>query len=333
MSLLALIATLAGGSNPDPEPEPPTAPVSLLHSTNAAVLDWEQATPLVLLSQLAGYSELREQDDIIYDPGATDPARRWCFYFSAMVGTSSRIWVIHSADGIEWTNPVFCFFGQDPSITQTLNPNPVAYRDDQGRLVLFCENNATNEVDAWTSTDGTTWTLEKASAIPRSGESSGWDHFLTGSPNARHDGTNFIVGYEGIQDVPTRIETFSVAWGTTPTTLVKSPNTPVVDPTATPGLADTSVVSDAIYMNPAGDRIFLGCHRGTLSAGPDSMWRMVTSNMDPTTWAPGDFTVVGGMADPTHRGDFTIDAYHGLVVTKGESGAATSMVTVPLVTP
>src|SRR5690606_26728187 len=99
------------------------------------------------------------------------------------------------------------------------------------------------------------------------------------------------------------------------------------------GLANTSIVSDAIWLNPAGDRIFLGCHRGTLGGGTDSMWRMTTTNLDPTTWQQGDFTVVGGMADPTHRGDFTLDAYHGRVVTKGESGSATSMVTLPLIAP
>lgn len=329
MSLLALLASQTTSPGPGPDPDPtPTVPVSLLHSTTTATLDWTDTQNLVLVSQLAGYDSVREQDDIVYDPGASDPARRWCFYFSAMFGASSRVWVMHSPDGIEWTNPVFCFYGQDPSVTQTLEPNPKAYRDGSGRLVLFCENNSTDEVDAYTSLDGVAWTLDKAGAIPRSGASSGWDHFLTGSPNARHDGTKFVVGYEGIQDVPTRIETFSVAWGPTPSTLVKSPSTPVIDPTVTPGLANTSVVSDAIYLNPAGDRIFLGCHRGTLSAGTDSMWRMVTTNLDPTTWQQGDFSVVGGMVDPDRRGDFTLDAYRGLVVTT--PAGTQSLVRLPL---
>lgn len=333
MSLLALLAAHAATGPVDPgDPDPPpvpdlTVPTSTLHSLTGDVLDWGQAQTLVLLSQFPAANDLREQDDIIYDPGATDPNRRWCFYFSVSYGATSRVFVIHSADGEEWTNPVQCFNdGQDPSITQTWEPDPVAYRDGLGRLILFCENNGTSDIDAWASVDGTTWEKIQGGAIVRS---AGWDHSLVGSPNARHDGTRFIVGYEGIRTSPSRIETFSLAWGGTPSTLVKSPNNPIVDPT-TQGLHD-SIVSDALYLSPAGDRVFLGAHSGLSAAQNMTMWRMTTTKTDPTTWTTGDFTTVGGMADPTRRGDFTIDAYRGMVVTTPEGRQ--SMVRLPLVPP
>lgn len=333
MSLLALLAARAvTGPAPDPGPKAPTTvPASMLHSTSQAIIDWGQSSLLVSVSQLPGYSTLREQDDIIYDPAHPDPGKRWCFYFSAMFGSASHVYVMHSPDGTEWTNPVYCFGGQDPSITQTWEPNPVAYRDEQDRLVIFYENNATDQVDAAVSTDGVTWTVVKAGTIPRETGTSGWDHSLTGSPNARHDGTRFIVGYEGIQTSPTHIETFSLAWGATPSTLVKSPHTPIIDPTTMTGLG-TSIVSDAIYLSPSGDRAFLAAHDGRVGgAAVGTMWRMTTTKTDPTTWQAGDFTLIGGMVDPAVKNDLTLDAYHARLVTQPADDL--TIVTAPLVTP
>lgn len=318
MSLLALLA--AGADPPDPV-QPPELPASTIHSATPRGIDWPGAVTLVTKSQTPyTNATLREQDDIILDPGHPDPSRRWCFYFSVNGSSGSQVWVCHSPDGTTWSNPVLCtvagdaFWGEDPSVTQTLtHVNPSAYRDGEGRLILYCENNFTSDIDAYTSTDGVAWTLLAAGVIARSGATSGWDHYLVGSPNARHDGTKFIIGYEGIQTDPGSSETFSVAWGADPAVLTKSPNTPVIDPNTLPGLSE-SIVVDAFWVTPDRTAIMLTAHSGRGDAR--TMWRMRTTNLDPTTWKQSDFTLIdaGGVIDPV-RNDLTADLWHGRLVT------------------
>lgn len=305
MNLLALIASAAT--------DPPTHVGDGIHSTGQVALDWTSAQTIITASAM-GITVLREQSDIIYDPGA-DPSRRWACYASG-----NAIWVAHSADGITWGAPVRCkrdgganMPGEDPSITLTWGPDPVAYRDSAGSLHCFIENNATNCIDALSSTDGINWTTTKASAIDRSG--SPYDADLVGSPNAVHDGTRFIVGYEGIQLSP-REETFSLAWGSTPATLVKSPNNPIVRPTLVAGLGH-SIVTDAIWLTPDGSRAMLAAHDGIGgTSSPASMWRMTTTKTDPTTWTQGDFALIG-MVDAV-RNDLTVDHKNDRFVTAPE---------------
>lgn len=312
MSLLALLAASSSA---------PSAPPSI-HSTGPVALDWANAQILIVASDM-GITALREQSDVIYDPAA-DPSRRWAVYASG-----NALWVAHSADGITWGTPVRCkadggpnMPGEDLTITHTWGPNPVPYRDGDGRLHAFIENGTSGEIDAFSSLDGINWTLTKASAIDRTGA---WDADLVGSPNAVHDGTKFIVGYEGIRLSP-RDETFSVAWGATPATLVKSPANPLVIPREAAGLGN-SIVVDAMWVTPDGARAIITAHDGIGGTFPQTMWRMTTTKTDPTSWVKGDFALLG-MVDPDVRNDLTVDHHGGRFVTAPDDDSV--LVAVPV---
>ena len=131
-----------------------------------------------------------------------------------------------------------------------------------------------------------------------------WDSGLTGSPCGRHDGTQYIVGYEGYKSLE-KAESFGVAVGTSPTSLTKLAGNPIVHPyDHRPPLLE-SVVMDAMWV--ADGLAFISCHSGVMSeTGVVGMWRMVSEKTDPTTWVRGDFELIEqGLITPNVRNDLT----------------------------
>lgn len=313
---------------------PPTPATNNIHSTDNLVIDWTASTTLVSIGQLSGYNHLREQDDIIYDPFETDPDKRWKFYFSAAALSSipsggSDIWVMFSADGETWATPIPCtvggstMVGEDPTVVQTLTTTPIAYRDG-GSLVMFAEN-TTPTVSVYSSTDGVAWTLDEADAIPL-GAGNSWDSDLAGSPCARHDGSQYIVGYEGIY---ANIESTGIAYGSDRTALTKHPGNPIITAYDWGFLGtNASAFIDSMWLNPAGDKVLVSGHSGYDAGSQIRMWRAYTTNLDPTTWALGDFHLIG-MVDYV-RNDLTADRYRDRLITAPANDL--SLVSVPLTT-
>lgn len=313
----------------------PNAPGTVIHSTSHRIIDWTQSTTLVNISQLAGYNHLREQDDIVYDPADPDPDKRWKLYFSAAQLASqpsgtSHIWATFSPDKVTWSTPVPCtvggvtLVGEDPTITQTLSTTPSAYRDS-GQLVMFAENGDEN-INVFSSVDGIAWTLDQQDVLVV-GASGEWDDSLVGSPCARHDGTRYLLGYEGIEY---NVESSGLAYGTSRTSLTKIAANPIL--TAYDwGFTGTnaSAFMDSFWLTPDGSTIQMTGHSGYDAGSQIRMWRAYTTNLDPLTWTLGDFTLIG-MADFV-RNDLTVDWWGDRVVTTLDNDSA--IISAPLKVP
>lgn len=289
------------------------------------VLDWDRARTIVTVADCAGVATLREQDDVIPDPDGPHP---FVFYFTGArtgdVDASSYVWRTTSSDGITWAAPVECtaagvaLRGQDPSIVQTFGAAaPTLYRDGSDLMWMYLENNTSNMVDVLSSTDGVAWTVAAASVIPV-GAGGQWDASLTGSPVARHDGTRFIVGYEGIASE----DGYGLAIGTSATSLTKHAGNPVITPNSL-GVVGTSAFCDSMWV--ADGKVHLTGHSGNTSGL--TMFRASTDNLDPGAWTDADLTLVG-VVDPTVRNDLTADLATARLVTAPTNDL--SLVTVPL---
>jgi hypothetical protein len=69
--------------------------------------------------------------------------------------------------------------------------------------------------------------------------------------------------------------------------------------------ANTSVVVDAWFENDAGNKIVVLAHSGKGAETP-TVWRGVSTVMDPSTWVSGDVATVGSNLS-TIRNDLTLD--------------------------
>lgn len=301
-----------------------------IDAATAGALDWDNAQTLVSVAQISGAVTLREQDDVIYDP--SDSAAPFKLYFTAAFSATpdedSRTYVITSTNGYTWSSPVACtvsgggsLVGQDPSITQTLGAGPVAYRDGSDRLWMFLERNAPySYTDVYSSSDGLVWTLEAQPAIPK-GSGGSWDSDLTGSPVARYDGSEFIVGYEGIGGLN---EASGLAIGANPTALVKHAANPVLTGPAL-GATGTTAFWDAFWLSADGERFMVTGHPGYASGL--TMFRAYTTNLDPTTWTDEDFIYLGTVGPG--REDLTCHLAANLYVTAPPDDL--SLITVPFI--
>lgn len=297
----------------------------------ADVVDGDGGTPL----------SLREQDDILYDPGDSDPARRWKFYFSVVVdedGGQQRpyVWAVFSADGVTWGAPVECQMGspkrssEDPCAVQTLAQPGVMYRDGADKMYMYVEDSASSDIYVYESTDGVNFTQMANNPVITRGGVGTWDHHLVGSPSCRHDGTNYLLGYEGIDTSPGSTELFGLAYGTEPNDLTKLAANPLwlsSDPAVT-----DSIVVDSFFLNETGDRIIFLVHDG-LGNGGTTMFRGVTANLDPLTWVEGDITSVFANVS-TLRNDFTVDHHsdpkRAITTTDTDDEIVTKVVVGPL---
>jgi hypothetical protein len=270
--------------------------------------------PIVDTDDIA-VTSFREQDDIVFDPDDPNledhPERLYKFYFTG-VDPQSRTWVAFSPDGIGWgdyeqTN--ITLGRQDPSIVTKLSATGEVYRD--GSDLMYCYVEAALDVDVFSSTDGITWTLAGEDAIPR-GTSGAWDDALTGSPVARHDGTNFIVGYEGIKAGSPQEDAFGTAVGTVAGTLTKNAANPLFsadDHPAMAGTAKDSVICDAFWLNDARDRVIFVGHT---TSSTRSLWRAYSEELDPTAWDDTSILpLTETLVDQGIRNDITRDNASG----------------------
>jgi hypothetical protein len=269
-----------------------------------------EISPIVDISDITNAQSFREQDDIVYDPNDPNledfPERLYKFYFTAVVSGQSKTYVAFSENGVGWGDYTLTNITngrQDPSIVTKLAAPGEVYRDGDDLMYVYLE--ASSDVDVWSSTDGITWTLVGADAIARGGVGT-WEAVLVGSPNARHDGTNFIVGYEGIAADNT--EGFGTAVGTDPETLTKNAANPLFEAGDHPALSGTaldSVVVDAWFLNDAKDRIIFTGHTTSTTR---AIWRAYTENLDPTTWdGTSILPLTETQVDVGIRNDLTID--------------------------
>lgn len=260
---------------------------------------------LAALADVATATGLREQDNIIHDPNdpnlGTYPEREWKHYYSVQKGAGvHHIYVVFSDDaGATWGEPTKCVMGdtdrisEDPSVVTLFATPGEAHRNGDGDLVLYCEDKTTTTTYAYTSEDGITW-VSLGVAIDFGGDGE-FDELLTGSPVPVFDGTNYIVGYEGIDENAT--ESFGIASGTSPAVLTKSVNNPVwVGSTA------TSIIPDV--MVKVGSRVALFAHSGI--PGVD-VWRGITTETNPLLWESGDITKDPAFDLFTVRNDLTVD--------------------------
>lgn len=272
------------------------------------------ANPIVEVADIVDATSLREQDDIVHDPNdpnlGINPEREYKLYFSAIVSGANKIYVAFSEDGT-YSNPTIQVTDipdghEDPSVTQLLNTRGQIYRDGDDKIYVYMESHDDDEIDVYSSVDGIAFTLVQDSVIAQ-GTAGAWDDTLTGSPVARHDGTNFIVGYEGI--ISTGEEAFGVADGTAAGTLTKKAANPLFQP-ADHTEASTSIVVDAFFKDDAGTAIYFLIHSGQTGA---TSFRAKTTNTDPTTWADLDIVEYGtGPIDSTITNDMTANNAQGL---------------------
>jgi hypothetical protein len=274
-------------------------------------IDMTNAETLVLASSVTNASELREQDSIVHDPDdpnlGTYPEREYKLYFSATVSGDKRIYVAFSADGATFGTPTACTMGgsnrqsEDPSAVTLLATPGQVYRDGSDVMYLYCEDSSTSDVYVYSSTDGMSFTEMSSNPAIARGAATAWDETLVGSPVALHDGTDFIVGYEGIN--ASTVECLGVASGATANGLTKSANNPVWTGAADP-VATNSIVSDTILVSGGVAVVF--AHVGTSGVG--NMFRGVSSVTDPTAWVSGDIVTSGyGDLASTLKNDLTLD--------------------------
>ncbi|WP_139386219.1 hypothetical protein [Arthrobacter sp. P2b] len=284
-----------------------------------------------IVSGVEGASELREQDDIVWDPDDPNldmcPEREFKFYFTAVIEGLSRIYVAFSSDGSTFTAPVRCVMdkddrpSEDPNVTQSLVPRGKVYRDTDGLLYLYVEDKLSSTIFAYSSADGVDFSVLAGNpAIPK-GPSGTWDGYLAGSPIARHDGTQFLIGYEGVEGTnssttrgidgaPGPFESFGLAYGKTANSLTKSPSNPSW-PAGTEPLVGSSLVVDSFFFNDDQSAFIFTAHNGRLNDLPKwTTLRGITKNMNPLTWKAGDIAGFGGSVDHNYLFDFTVDHSH-----------------------
>lgn len=272
---------------------------------------------------------VREQDDIVYDPGDANSARRYKLYFSVSFTlaygvpfqTETRIFVIFSATGLtgSWSAPVRCKLmnpylgsptldeqGQDPSVCTILQSRGEVKRIG-GVMYLFTEIRVSGGPDlvaCYQGTDGVNferypgpYAIPEASlpGSPTEEDGDAWDRQLVASPVARYDEDNslFVVGYEGRKVVSPQYEAFGIVYGATPATLARHPDNPVWHPVHDPVIAGDSLIVDSFFLYPAADNadryIFLA-H----TADGRGVYRGETNNVDYSTWVKDDPVLGGG---------------------------------------
>jgi hypothetical protein len=299
-----------------------------------AILDTSDPIVVADEADITSATTLREYDDIVHDPNDPNlgsfPEREYKCYFTAIVSSSERLYVAFSADGASWGTPVALTGAdvatvalEDPSVVTMLGTRGQVYRDGSDKMYLYAERKAgITTIFAFESTNGIAWTLlaDGDPAIDK-GAGGAWDDALVGSPVARHDGTNFIVGFEGVDALPTSTaEGFGIAVGATADDLTKSANNPVWTSDTDPYATD-SIVVDSFFLNDAEDAIYFLAHgRRGGSSTTNTMFRGKTSVLDPTLWEDGDIAVIGSRLSPILFNDLALDHSSGLarVVTGGD---------------
>lgn len=289
--------------------------VSSLDHDGQTTLTVALAVPVVL-ADVSTATEIREQDGIVADPAdpnlGGNPERAHKFYFSASLsGGVKRVYVTFSTNGTSgWTTPQVCTMGgsnrqsEDPSVVTDLHAPGQVHRSG-GSMFMYVEDSSTSTIYVYTSTDGIAWT-EMASNPVIDRVTSSWEGLLVGSPCGRHDGSRFILGYEGIDNASAgSLEGLGVAVGSTANTLTKSAANPVWDPTVEP-LADRSIVVDAIDLTADGTAFVVTAHDG-IGSGTPTAWIGRTTNLDPASWVSGDIVGVGDTNTSLDRRDLTRD--------------------------
>lgn len=270
------------------------------------------ANPIVQLSDVTGSTAFREQGPVLHDPNdpnlGGNPEREYKLYFTVVPAAGNdQLWVAMSATAAFSTVTYTQCTGiaqdvQDPGVTCLLNTPGQVYRDGSDNMYMYMEDNGDDEINLYTSTNGIAWTLDTNGVIGKGGSST-WDEGLVGSPVPVHDGTNFIVGYEGRQVSPQR-DAFGMATGTSGNSLTKSGNNPLFEPTDHSGFpTNGSVVVDDFFKS--GTKIYFVGHSGQ-SADDVRYFRAESSEDDPTQWADGDIVQLGGDLDKEVRNDLTM---------------------------
>lgn len=253
--------------------------------------------------------DVREHDAVIYDASDTDNPYK--FYFSVRLNSGDKeLWCVFSDDGETWGAPQQVTIpreSEDPSILTHLSGSQRghAYRIG-GKLIMYVEDHATSTVYGYESSDGLTFTELSGNPVIPLGSASAWDDTLVGSPVARWDGTNVIVGYEGRASAGPTTDSFGIAHGTTPNSLSKLAANPLLKYADSVSGVGQSVVVDAFDLNDAEDLIVLIGHDGLPTAGTGG-FRLYATELDPLAWVTGDFT---GFTPPQFhdtRGDLTFD--------------------------
>lgn len=273
------------------------------------------STLLLTPSSIPDATHLREQDEIVYDPDDPDPAKRYKFYVTAVINNdfaATQVWAIFSPDAVTWSAPVKCVLGsgdrssEDPSVVTMLGETGRVHRH-QGSITLLVEDKVSGSIYGYQSADGINFTDLSNPVIPRGGTGA-WDELLTGSPCGRHDGTRFVIGYEG--EAGTGLpHSFGISSGLTADGLSKLSANPVWVAADDPNITTDSIVVDSMYRSSDGTAIFLLAHSGV--GGGSTMYRGRTSQLDPLSWAAGDITAIAGDLS-TVRNDVTLDNSSGL---------------------
>jgi len=277
-------------------------------------------TTVVSVASITGAATLREHSSIYYDPEdpnlGTYPERLYKFYVTSRTATpTSRVWVGFSADGVTFSGWTQCVMGtsdwnsEDPDLCTVWSSPGRAHRDGSGKLHLYVEHKHGSTVDdgktiyVYEGTDGINWTQMSGNPVIATG--SGWEATLVGSPNARHDGSNYIVGYEGISATPR--EAFGIAYGSAPNSLTKLAGNPVWDPDVDAGV-DDSIVVDSFDLSADGSAIVFHAHSG-INGASTRTFRGISSETDPLALTSGDITFLSNVA--TYRNDLTRDYHDG----------------------
>lgn len=247
---------------------------------------------LVSVSDINTASQVREPDEIMYDPADPDASRRWKFYFSAMLqpADQSSVFGMFSPDGSTWSAPVLVIDQEgaveDPSVVQRLDTPGTIHRDGDGNIHMYCEVGA--YMDLFVSDDnGVTFTSLGHVLSP--GADGTYDENQCGSPVARHDGTNYIVAYEGLPGTGYNGDVMALASGTDPAVLTKSANNPVWTPLNDPTIR--SVITDSMFID--GDEMLLIGHTGNYTSTSHRTYRAWTSETTPLTWVDTDIVHYG----------------------------------------
>jgi hypothetical protein len=268
----------------------------------------EDLSVVVDAANIPGGSDVGEQSPILYDPGAI-PTRQWVLWTAVAVAGVKRVYVVFSSDGEEWSLPIRCVMGagdrasDDPSIVSSFTRSGEVLRFG-GKLYMYVEDTATSDIYAYEGTDGVNWTEMSGNPVIVKGAGGTWESFLAGSPCAYHNGTEFIIGYEGLI-TGSYGAAFGIAHGVTPNGLTKLAANPVLS---------TGMRVDEFFRTRDGERIILlgGSIPGLGSGFTSLLMRAQTWNLDPLTWSLDDFQIIPGFLgleseELAAGGDFTLD--------------------------